>query len=92
MIVEPGKPIKLISDSYSGAFNKFSILKRGKKFIPLKIQQIALRSHVKDLKLRDIKTLINKLGINENHEAHNFYKKVEESCTFGTVVDSDDDE
>ncbi len=77
-------------NTYSGSYTNHSILKRGQKFLPLKITELPFKSHVKNVKLCDIKKLITNMGINENHEAFNFYKIVEMS-SFG-VIESEDEE
>jgi hypothetical protein len=90
MLITPNKQIKVLMNTYSGSYTNHSILKRGQKFLPLKITELPFKSHVKNVKLCDIKKLITNMGINENHEAFNFYKIVEMS-SFG-VIESEDEE
>jgi hypothetical protein len=91
MLITPHKQIKVLMNTYSGSYTNHSILKRGQKFLPLKIAELPFKSHVKNVKLCDIKKLIANIGINENHEAFNFYKIVEEMSSFG-VIESGDEE
>jgi len=91
MSISPNKQIKVLMNTYSGSYTNHRILKRGQKFLPLKIVELPLKSHVKNVKLCDIKKLIANIGINESHEAFNFYKTVEEMSSFG-VIESDNEE
>jgi hypothetical protein len=90
--IEPKKTIE-IKNNYSGLYESYSILKRGKRFSLSNLVKLSLKTHVKPVKLFDIKKLIDKIGINEDHEAFEFYRKVENASAFGTIdSDTEDNE
>ncbi len=92
ILIQPNKKLKVIMNTYSGSHTSHGILKRGRKFLPPKMVELPLRSHVKNVKICDIKKLIENIGINETHEAFNFYKKVEDVSAFGTIVSEDEEQ
>ncbi len=66
-------------------------MKRGKKFTDSKLEDLPLKSHVKNIKLSDVKKLIENIGINKDHEAFEFYEKVENESQFSSNSSDDED-
>lgn len=91
ILIEPNRNLKVLLNSYSGEYEEHNILKRGKKFTNPKLEDLPLKSHVKNVKLSDVKKLIENIGINEGHEAFEFYQKVENESQFSTNSSDEED-
>lgn len=91
ILIKPNKKLKGLLNSYSGEYEEHNILKRGKKFTDSKLEDLPLKSHVKNIKLSDVKKLIENIGINKDHEAFEFYEKVENESQFSSNSSDDED-
>lgn len=69
-----------------------TLLKRGKKWSALEPVKETLGHPVKEAKLKDIKSLLSKLGITQHHHAMPFWQKVLSNSATDAVNDSSDDE
>ena len=76
--------------TYTGCYCKHSILKRGKKWLPVDVNKLERCSHVKPAKLHDVKGLIENMGITVSHNAFAFYQAIIAVHDEGNIQSEDD--